>query len=66
MKGFASSYYILPCLVICLKSLFCSNERQKGTGSEGEGDRKELGGTEGRETIIKILHMRKEFIFNNK
>lgn len=33
---------------------------------EGKGDRKELGGAEGEEAIIRIDCIRKEFLFNKR
>jgi hypothetical protein len=61
MIVFASSYYVLFCH-ISLRILFFSRER-KGVDPEGRGGREELGEAEGRETIVRIYCMRKEFLF---
>lgn len=37
MTVFVSSYPVLSCLILPLKSLFFSNETQKRSGSRGEG-----------------------------
>lgn len=49
-----------------LESLIFTNESQKGMDLHGKGCGKELGETEGRETIIMIYCMRKESLFNMK
>jgi hypothetical protein len=61
---FVLSYNILFCyiLLLSLRSLFFSNERQKRSGSEGREVGEELGEVEGAETISKIYYMRKESI----
>lgn len=50
MLVFGSSFFVV--VVLPLRSLFLSNEKQKRSGSRGRGDVEELGGVEGRETII--------------
>lgn len=47
-------YFICYALLLALKRLFLSNERQKGKEGAGE----ELGGDEGEKTIIRICCMR--------
>lgn len=48
--------------------LFFPTERQKesGSGGEGRGGEEELGRVEGAKTVIRLYCMRKEFIFNYK
>ena len=53
-------------MFLSLRSLFFSNERQRGSGSGGEEGGKELGGVEEGETVIRIYYVREESIFNNK
>lgn len=51
-------YFICCALLLSLEHLFLSNERQKGSGFRQEGSWEELGGEEGRKTIIRICCMR--------
>ena len=53
-------------LLLSLRSLFFSNERQKMSGSRGEGSRGKLGGVEGGKTINRLYDMKKKkkAIFN--
>lgn len=51
-------------LLLSLKSLVFTNERQKGSGSRGGWE--ELGGIERGETIIRIYYVVKESIFNKR
>lgn len=58
MVCFILLYFVL---LLSLRSLFFSNERQKGSGSGGNGGGEELGGAEGREALIRIYCMRKNY-----
>jgi hypothetical protein len=53
---------ILLCLV-SLRSLFLSNESQKGSGSRGEGRREELGGVESQENYNQDILYEKRIYF---
>jgi hypothetical protein len=66
--AFVLPYYILFChvLLLSLRSLFFSNERQKGVDPEVIGSGKELGGVEGWETVNRMCCMRKESIFHKR
>ena len=62
--GFALRHFISFCsiLLLSLRNLFSSNERQR-VDSEERSSREELGRVEGRETVIMIYYMGKELIF---
>jgi hypothetical protein len=51
----------LLCFLLSLRSLFFSNERQKGSGLDGRGGGEELGRVEVGEKCNEDI---KEFIFN--
>lgn len=53
-------------VLLSLTRLFFSTERQKGMDPNGRGYGEELGGVEGRETIIRLHCMRKETTFNKR
>ena len=59
---FVSSYYILfGHILLPLRSLFFSDERQEGNGSGWRGNGEELEGAERGETVIRICCMRKDY-----
>ena len=58
--GFCFILFFLCVLLLSLRSLFISNERQKGSGLDGNGGREGLGGVEGEETVIRIYYVRKD------
>ena len=47
-------------MLLSLRSLFISNERQKGSELDGKGGREELEGLKGEETVIRIYYVRKD------
>lgn len=64
---FGFSYILCCCvLLLSLRSLFFSSERQKGNGSRWEGGGVEQGGIEGGETLIRMYPMSKASIFKQR
>lgn len=47
-------YFIVSCLVVTWKSLFNERQERSGSGGDGWGGRKELGGMEGGKPMIRI------------
>lgn len=61
-------YFILLChlWILSLRSLFLTNKRYNGSESKGKGRWEELGGIEGKDSVIRIYFMRKESNFNKR
>lgn len=63
--GFLFFYFILFCYVLLsLRSLLFSYERQREVEPDGREGREELEGLEGDQTVIGIYCLREESIFN--
>lgn len=61
------SFYLILFYYYPLETHLFSDESQKGSGYGREGDEKKLGGTEGKETVIRIYYVRfKKTIFNKR